>query len=168
MKKHFVLFVLVIVTLVNSCSLFLFDEVTGFEDQILQGTVRNSSFEFVAGYATTNLYDPDKYSIYLFPSEPSVGYEAWNLNAYGDIYPYLTFSIDINSGPQTYDISLFGSNSIVLTGYSNSYDGTWFDDGQLEITEIDTINHRISGRIWATTNEKTSSVTGDFEVIIEH
>jgi len=151
-----------------SCSFFKFNKLIGFADQDLQGEIRSYPYTFVAGYARTNYMDTDCYSIFLLPSSPNAGYAPWDENAYDKLYPYLSFVLEKNSVPQMYNISTLGADGIMLTGYSTYSDGVLFDDGQLEITSIDTVTNIISGRIWGTTNEETSTVSGNFQVVIKH
>ena len=101
-------------------------------------------------------------------SEANSGYETWETGAYTDLYPYVYFSVKKDSSEQTFTISTFGTDGISLTGYSSASDGVLFDDGEIEITAIDTVNNIISGKIWATTTNGSSFLNGNFEVDIEH
>ena len=148
------------------CSLQNEDTISDFIDQNLQGEVKSNSFTFVSGYASTS--STNSYTIYFFPSDPNSGYNPWDTGAYSVVFPYMYFTIDTDSTPQTYDISTFGTNGLSLTGYISGTSGVLFDDGEIEIISIDNTEYSISGRIWAISNEGTSSVSGNFEVPIEH
>jgi hypothetical protein len=82
------------------------------------------------------------------------------------------FKIEKGSPAQMYAVTTFGSpanghDGIMVWGWATYSSGSIFDEGELEITEIDTIGLTISGRVWAVTNEGTSELNGNFTVVLD-
>jgi hypothetical protein len=134
----------------------------------LRGTVRDATFVFKTGYVDSS--DPDLYYVCLF-SQNAV--EQPNLaTTEGTTYPFLLFTLQKSKGAQKYAVSTLGTpadgmDGQWLSGYMSAGEGTLFDDGVLNITEIDTVGMKISGNIVrATTIEGTSKLDGAFSVPI--
>ncbi|MBI9099506.1 MAG: hypothetical protein JEY91_13565 [Spirochaetaceae bacterium] len=132
-----------------SCDLTELNE-ESFEDKNLSGQIRGVDFTFVSGLAET--YSNSEWIIILSGDSS---------------YPYLTFFIEKSSIPRNYTISTFGSDGLMLTGKINFSDGTFYDRGEIEITEIDTTDNIIKGKIWGNTNEENSYISGNFSVVIQ-
>lgn len=158
MKKNIgFIFIFSIISFLTSCELLglVEKDENGFKDQVLSGKIRNQSFTFVSGIAKEISYY-NEWQISLYPTK------ADEYNSYLSVYPYLVFSIPKDSKPQKYKISTFGNSGLMLTGWASGYDGTWFDDGEIEILSIS--ETEITGRIRGVTNEGTSKINGNFSV----
>jgi hypothetical protein len=172
MNRKIIIFFLLTagICLFSSCPL----EEPGFIDQVLQGTILHESYIFVSGYATTNTIDENAWTVYLYNISPEDGINPWEEDAYPGISDSLViyFTLSKTSSPQTYDINTFGSgdDALMVTGFNNStLQGSFFDKGTLEITEINLTTLIISGRIVADVNDNSegSYVNGNFSVPID-
>lgn len=161
MKKALTVFSISLI-LLSACHLLNPEEERGFKDQNLQGKIRGNTFSFVSGVALDK--NSSSWNIRLFPRDPAAGEDPWSTSAYSNVYPYLSFTISRTAPTQKYTVAFLSSSALTLAGWASPSEGTFFDDGEIEIQSIDTAT--ITGRIWAITNEG-DSINGNFSAVIE-
>ena len=159
MKKYYLL---------NAFILLLLLSCEPFRDinQNLQGEIDNMDFSFASGYADTNSIDTTLWSINLYRINPNNGFNPWEIGAYPENYPYITFTLAKASVPQEYIVTTFGISGKLITGWTTSSTGVSFDEGELTITKIDKVNNTIMGTIDAETFDVGSSLFGKFSIDI--
>jgi hypothetical protein len=165
------LFFLFLLITHNSCE---FLEVPGFKDQALQGEIRHESYVFQSGYATTNTNNETLWTIHLLNRLPQETFEPWESGAYNG-YPDLIevwFSIKKSSQPKLYEVITLGGDyedTLSVASLNSELEGSLFDKGFLEITNIDLDTGVISGRmdVDVYSGSEGSELNGHFTVPVE-
>lgn len=149
-KRFWGLFLIIFFIL--SCNLI--HDKNRFKDQALSGEILGIPFiAGIGGKLSHYNYDISKMDIIFY----SLNEES--------IFPVLNFPLEKDSEPKVYTISNSNKNDIELVGHSSLLEYVFFDEGEIEILSI--TDTEISGRLWAKTKEGTSSVNGNFLVILQ-
>ena len=170
-KKNLIKTIVVFAILCFGCQI-------DFIDQSLKGVIHDEGFVFRSGCAVNSSVDSDLYEVYLTSMEMLDGSKLWDDDMYRDFYPRIEFLLEKNSSPKTYRLDDDDSNIrpwiivIALYGKENGNEkGVLFDEGYLEITEINTASNMIYGRITARyigDDGCKTQIDGNFEAEIEH
>ncbi|MCP4159941.1 MAG: hypothetical protein GY760_07705 [Deltaproteobacteria bacterium] len=134
-----------------------------FENKVLQGSVNNNEFNFKSGFA---LSVDDEWQVLLY----NVYKPFIDLSNSSENYPNVTFSIKKNL-VNKYDINVLGvnvekENATVVRCFFNITDNVIFEDGELEIVEVDEDKGIIKAKIWAETHDGVSFLNGGFQIDI--